>query len=277
MEEQEQYVEEPVEEQVETTEQTAQEAEQVEETEESATSPAESDAEEEPEGKKHKGGFQKRIDELTRRYYEEQQRAQAYERQLQELQQQHTDTQHQAVKPKFENYSDPEQFENDLAEWYRQGVERQQEAQKHYQQQVEDQQKQAQKHAQLQQRVAEGSQKYQDFTEVVMNPALPPLSQVNEHAFEALTESDHFADVAYYLGNNPHEILQFQGMSPVQAAKRVYQLEQRVQKPAKPKTTKAPNPPPEVGSKSDASEDLSKVEDMDAWMKKRQQQVQSRK
>ena len=251
--------------------------------EESAASPAESEAEEEP--KKSKGGFQKRIDELTRRYYEENQRRQQIEQQLSQYQQQLNQTTREQSKPQVQQYGDPDigltsdqlqAYEQDLAHWYEQGVTEQKRQQEEAERQQREQQRKVEQHAKVQEKIASAREKYPDFEEVVMNPNIPPLSQINEAAYEAMTESENMADVAYYLGRNPHEVLKFQGMSPVQAAMEVAKLERRVAKPAKTSVTKAPTPPPDVGGKSGASSDISNIDDIEAWMRERQRQVQSK-
>jgi predicted RNase H-like nuclease (RuvC/YqgF family) len=78
------------------------EGEEAQADEESTTS--ESDEEEKP---KKKGGFQRRIDELTRKNYEAQREAEAYKSQLAQYQQQvqQQQMQNDAVPPKLADYN----------------------------------------------------------------------------------------------------------------------------------------------------------------------------
>ena len=86
-------------------------------------------------------------------------------------------------------------------------------------------------------------------------------------------ESDVAEDVAYYLANNLQEVYQFASMNPIQAIRKVAQIENKFQ----PKQSRSipPKPPTRVSGNSEAVKDPSKMstEEFIAW---RNQSIQSR-
>ena len=90
--------------------------------------------------------------------------------------------------------------------------------------------------------------------------------------FEALLDSDNPAKLIQYLGQNPEEASEFDGLSPAQIGRRLAKLENKLEQDGKAKTSKAP-PPIEAIKASDgaATGDLSKLS-MDDYIKKREKQ-----
>lgn len=261
-------------------------AEEVENEEEATTSTESEDAEneetqeteetaedaEEPPKKKSRGGFQKRIDELTKARYEAEQRAQTLEHQLREVQQQSFKSQYEQSKPTLEQFDhDYDAWAQAYEQWVQTGVQKQQEAQQEAYRQAQMQQEQMRRQMDLNQKMLKAQEKYPDFQVKVFDPNLPQLGQINQAALEALVESEHMADVAYYLASNPSEVYKFGNMTPIQAVKEVARLEAKFSKPAG-KTTAAPPPPKTVSGKSESVKDPAKMT-TEEWMEWRKSQV----
>lgn len=65
--------------------------------------------------------------------------------------------------------------------------------------------------------------------------------------FTAVLESDMAAQVMHYLGNNPDEASEFEGLSQTQIGRRLAKLEDKLGHDAKAKTSKAPSPIEPIG------------------------------
>lgn len=228
------------------------------------------------EGEKPKGGgVQKRIDELVAQRYEAESKArqahQENEAMRQHMAQMQGQSQHQqllAQKPVFENYETTEQYEQAVGQWTQAGYQMQAQAQAQAQHNAQVQQAQAQKQASVAQKVVEAAAKYPDFQQVVQNQNVPPLVQINQAAYEALSESDNMADVAYYLAKNPAELYSFQSLSPTQAVRKIAQLEMKTKAGFNGSGVTAPRPPSTVSGKTKVETDPDKMSDADyerAW------------
>lgn len=255
-----------------------------EDTGDSSTPPAESDdAESEEDGddaedKPKKGGVQKRIDELVREREEARQREQRYRQELEQMRTQQRRAQLHASKPRVEDYDSVEDFERDYEQWVASGLKQQRQAEQEAREQYEREQQELEKQHALRVKTIEAQKAYPDFNEVISDPSVPSLPEVNEHAFEALSDSDRFADVAYYLAKHPEEIEKFRGLSPVQAGRRMARIEARFDKP-KPKAepSSAPEPAPRTRTRGSGPKNLSEIKSTDKWMEERQRQVSNRK
>lgn len=244
---------------------------QTESTEESATSEGD---------KPEKNRVQRRIDELTREKYEARRQAEELQAQLVQLQQaqqqQQVDQTINAPPPKLEDYDyDEAQYYQAVQQWNAnqiQAVQEQQVKQVEQYQQFQQQQAEA---AKFQEKVTRAVEKYPDFMAKINNPEFSrPLSEINPAAYEAVVESDAFADVAYYLANNPAEVYEFGSLSPVQAVKKVALLEAKLATKSTPKQDITP--PSEVGGSSQAVTDESKLP-TDEWIKRRNEKLNQRK
>ena len=108
--------------------------------------------------------------------------------------------------------------------------------------------------AKLQQGINKGYEKYDDFEDVAMDPAVPITPMVTE----ILAESDNPADIAYYLGKNRPEAVKISRMTPIAAAREIAKIEAKLSAEPPPgptpikKTTAAPPPINPVGSSSGA-------------------------
>jgi hypothetical protein len=110
------------------------------------------------------------------------------------------------------------------------------------------------------------SERYTDFQVVVSNPAL----SINDSMAEFISESDHGADVAYFLGKNPLKAAQIAALSPIKAARELARIESDIASRPQVTASKAPDPITPVGSRGKASTSSSPNDDddIDTWMRK---------
>jgi len=246
------------------------EGEEAQADEESTTS--ESDEEEKP---KKKGGFQRRIDELTRKNYEAQREAEAYKAQLAQYQQQvqQQQMQNDAVPPKLADYNyDETAYYQAVQDWNESQIKRFQESQQQQAEQQRQYQERIRANQAMQEKMIKAQEKYPDFAAKINNPELPPLAQINSAAYQAVIDSDAFDDVAYYLASNPSEVYHFSSLSPIRAVKEVARLEAKLS--AKPAAPAAPiTPPSTVKPRAESVKDPDSM-GVDEWMEYRNSQIQ---
>lgn len=107
-------------------------------------------------------------------------------------------------------------------------------------------------------RVEKARTKYADFDDVALNPDLPIKEGSVADAF--VLDSEHGAEVLYYLGQNPDVLATLAKLNPMRQAKALFEIEAKFAKassagtPAK-TVTSAPRPPHEVGGKGTQSPD----------------------
>lgn len=117
----------------------------------------------------------------------------------------------------------------------------------------------------------EGSKKYDDFeekTEILNRRDFPP----NRAMAEAIVDSKYQLDILYFLGTYPDEARKYANLNPIQAVKKIAELESRFAAKSRSKsTTKAPPPHvPLKGNKGMAGEgDPNGMEqsDFEQWYK----------
>ena len=114
-------------------------------------------------------------------------------------------------------------------------------------------------------------ERYPDFQSVVSNPLLP----INDSMAEFIAESEHGAEVAYFLGKNPIKASQIAHLSPVKASIELTRIEQELASKPQQKTTKAPPPinPVGVRGKSSSSSTPSDDDDIATWMAKEKKRL----
>jgi hypothetical protein len=229
---------------------------------------------------KKKGGFQRKIEALTREKFEQDQRIQAMQQQLHDAQQQMLRQSQQTQvddMPRLADFGfDEDQHRAAVQQWSQQKIQAFQDQQQQAFQQQQQMAAEQRRMQLIQEKTQQAVEKYPDFVAVVNNPSVPSLAKVNPAAFETLLESDAGADIAYYLGKNPTEIYRFHNLTPVQAVREMTLLEARL-KAAPPTQVKTPPKPPTKVSEgsSEAVTDPNKM-DMDTWMKWRNEQVRKR-
>lgn len=187
-----------------------------------ATEDDEDDAEDsDGQPKKKKGGFQKKIDKLTKR-------ASDAEAQLELLRRQLTPPEPKApertAEPKAaEGRPDPETFDTHaeyieaLADWK---VEQRFKDREAKETQTKEKAAAEERNKGWLQKLEAGREKYDDFDEKMAAnvPVSPAMAEV-------LTTSDVGDDLAYYLGSNPAEAVRIANMSPVAAARELGKIE----------------------------------------------------
>lgn len=134
--------------------------------------------------------------------------------------------------------------------------------------------KAAEVHKTFAERVEAAKERFDDFEEVAFRRDYP----VTPLMVDAIRESEHGPDIAYWLGKNPDEAKRIAGLSPLAQAKAIGRLEARFDKedapepvkPPPPKTrSEAPKPPAKVQSRGSAERNPSdmSMSEYRAWRK----------
>lgn len=87
-------------------------------------------------------------------------------------------------------------------------------------------------------RYEEGRKKWPDFDQVALNNSL----QVTQTMFDAAM-GENLDSILYHLGRNPSEAVRISQLSPLQQAKEIGRIEDRINTKPKPKPSNAPAPP----------------------------------
>lgn len=225
-----------------------------------ATPPTESEPGTPPaEPKKKDGGFQRRIDKLTRTVHE-------LRRELD------TRTPKQEVKddsePKEADFSSYGDYLRAVAKW---------EIKQSYKAQSQEQQERQQQESfkktadTFQERSEKLREKYEDFDEVCFGDHVV----ISEVMSMAILDSEYGPEINYYLGSNPQESLRIAKLSPYAAAREIGKLELKFANPqTQPKKpSNAPDPINPVKPKAPASDGPSSEDDVGTWIQKRRKQV----
>lgn len=232
-------------------------------------------------GEKPRGGFQRRIDELTRNWREEQRRVDALTQAL--LQQRGQPPQPEAPKP-----SQPaklptlEEFGYDEAKYQAALIEH---ATKQAESIVERRLAEADRQRAEQTRVesfatrqAEFAKSNPDFEDKVLrDPTLP----ITEGMRDVIIDSPSGPELAYWLATNRAEAEKIARLPPHLAALEMGRIEGRIEAqkaikataPAKPAVTKAPPPPPTVETADVPMEKSQEDMSADEWMRWREKQL----
>lgn len=244
-----------------------------------ASAPSEEPAVEETEEQKP-SRRDRRIDALTKEKYDAQRQLEA-ERQAREqlqMQIQQLNAQQQNPAPDFpslEQYNfDQQAYEQAVRGWHQNQVQAQEQQRQQQAEYAAQQQAVMQEQQRLQSAMAKGQEKYPDFIAKVTDPNLPPLREISPAAYQAVMESDTGTDVAYYLASNPQEVYEFASMNPVQAIRKVAQIEATLAAKPVPGAV-PPAPPTTLSGKNDAVQDPHKMTTAE-WMEWRNKQVHKR-
>lgn len=240
--------------------------------EESATPEVlESATPEATEDKKSKG-VQKRIDELTANWRNEQREKEWMRQQLESLQKQ-VQPQQPAVatktaegRPSIDQFEDVNDFVEAVSDWKLRQYESTREASSAQEREQREQQALISK---VNQSIDKARQKYADFDDVVTNNSGVAMSTATAIA---LTDMAGGMDVAYHLGRNPAEAqrianlpqsLQFVEIGKIEAALTA-------------NTRKTTTAPPPVGSQLAGSAGGGEPKDIKEWMAWRNEQLRNR-
>lgn len=219
------------------------------------------EAEQDQQGKKHDSPewAQRRINELTRKRYEEKARADYLAKELERMRGQEGDGTQQPVRQE-----DVEARAERLAE--QKIAARQQEA----------------KIAELR---SNGTKEFKAEFDTAMS-TLQSLGAMDNDpqaiAFSAaVLESDVPHKVLHYLGTNPDEATRILSLSPVQQARAIGLIEARLATatPNPPSVSKAPPPVKPLGTRSSAPTSLEHLptDDIDTFMKKERERAKARR
>lgn len=228
--------------------------------EQTPESAPEDEAQKEEQPRDEKGRFvQKRINELTRRYYDEARARQALEAELNQLRE-------QLLRPQLPDPADdPHAYIAHLArEEARALIESERAALAEHQERARLAAI-AQEHAK---REESFKSRYPDYDEAV--ETLVSVVGPNRALGEVLMLSEHGPAVAYYLGKHLDEAASIASMPPHLAAAAIARLETKVSKP-KP-VTSAPSPAPKLAGASVAPKGVHDGLSIEDWMRERNSQ-----
>jgi phage-related minor tail protein len=200
------------------------------ETPDDDTTEQESSEGEQPEDKpgKRKGGFQRRMDKLTRQSAEQRAQIEALEKRLAEAKQPAATTQEPeqppvpAKRPIVDEYNTYEEYVEALTDYkvtQREQAQREQAERKAAEAELET------KRTTYANRLEAAKQRYADFDEAMADAADLKITRVMQ---EAMYESEVGPDLAYFWANNPNEVERIAKLSPLQAAREIGKLELRL-------------------------------------------------
>lgn len=238
----------------------------------------------EAQDEKKSSPVQKRINELTWKAHEAERRANAAVLEQQKAEQvalqlweQQQELHRRVSMPRLDQYGmDVQQYERAMEAHNQQFLQQQRAVQQELAQKQQAAQAQAQFQTQLNARIAEGNQKYPDYEEVVNNPALPTLSQVNPMVLGVLMGHENMPEITYYLGKNPAEAHRIASMSPAMAILEVGKIAARLPANIGQRNSRAPAPPSQVGGNTRANNAPSDSDSMEEWQRKREAQLKRR-
>jgi hypothetical protein len=205
-----------------------------------------------------KGGFQKRIDELTKANAES--RRQLTEA-LEALNKRQTEPVREApaedARPVRDHFDNPDDFTAAVADWSAKKAVREYQSQAQAEQQREAGTREFQT---ILNRWDEGRAKaieaHPDYVEVAENPAIP----VAQHVGIAVLNTPNGHDVLYYLGQNPKEAARISGLMAPQAALEIGMLSAKLEGNGV-QTSKAPAPVRPVSSSRNSAEKVAPEDD----------------
>ena len=243
------------------------EAEATEESESEGTEEVTASQEDEPgeSSTPKKDSVQERMDELTRRFYQERQRAEAAEAQLNQ-------NQPEPVQP-GKTLADFEYDEGAYAQYVKDLAK--QEAQAEYE--VNQRQAQEQKvRSDFESKEAAFARENPDYYSVAhYSPITPEVGMT-------VMQAEKAPELAYYLGKNPDIAMQISQLPPLQMAMELGRIQATALVPPPPAPKKEiPEPPPQIAAKgsptkvdpsTSAGDRLSDAE----WLKRRNKQLANR-
>jgi hypothetical protein len=227
--------------------------------------PEEKPTEPDPEKRKESRRVERKIGKMYQRMAEATARADLLERQLNELKQPaRTATTDGA--PKLENYSTIEEYAKAYAEHEKSNAITEFKAKQQEETQAQARTRLA---TEWEQKAAKGSDKYDDYDEVVgdLKPTTPWAM--------ALMQADNAEEIAYHLGKNIKEAQRIAALDPMSQIREIGRLEARLQ--LQPQKSKAPSTAPDpikpLTGTSVAESGPSEEQDMATWIKARNKQL----
>lgn len=231
---------------------------------------ADPDAQPQEDKPKFKGGFQKRIDELTRRSYDAERRAQQLEQQLRQVQTSPPPQAQDKPAPKITDFQDIDSYNLAVATWAKdQAIEALRAESRQASQRTAQEQSQRQQQIAVQTAVEtfnareiDTAAKHADYYEVANSPLMVQIRDARPDIASAVIDSEHGPEMVYFLGKNPQAAQALARMHPIAAAREIGRIEQMFMQP-KAQATNAPPPPRQVGGNASAErrpEDMSNEE-----------------
>lgn len=248
------------------------------EIEESATSSEETSAE--PEEQKKPRGVQKRLDELTANWREEQRRSERLLEQNLELQRQLTqrpeparEEPKQPTEPRLDDYSSYEDYVGALADYKaEQKLTEILSRQEREQEEREHMTRRQSAREQFDERALAFADAHPDFDRVARNPDL----HVTEEMADLLNASERGPDILYHLGQNPQESARIARLPVAQAAMELGRIEARLAALQPNTRTGAPDPIEPISQGTGArSPDPDKMSPNE-WLRWRNAQLENR-
>jgi hypothetical protein len=259
------------------------ESHESEETDAHAEDSEESDETLEAAPKKKKGGFQKRIDKLSKRAQEAEREKEYWKQEAlkgkapgeQKVEpKKEADT---SKKPKAEDFEKHEEFIEAMADWKAEQKLADREAKQREAQVKSEGQKKRDEHFK---RYEEFKAKHEDFEETLED--IKGI-QVSMTVNNAIIESEFGPALMYEFAKNPDELKRISALDPIAAAKAIGKIEARIEKDsslekeekveAKPETTKAPKPIKPVGGKASVIKTIRDDLPYDEWVAVRRKEI----
>ena len=227
------------------------------------SAPAEQ-AQDDEQTRDEKGRFvQKRINELTKRYHDEQRARTSLESEVKQLREQFN----RATQPPPPDFNeDPHGY---IAHLAREEARSHIESERQSATQQQEQQRFQSLAQQLNTREAEYAVTHPDYPEAA--EALASVMGPNPMLFEVIATSDHGPAVAHYLGNHLDEAANISRLPPHLAAAAVARLEAKVSAPKHKPVSAAPAPAPVVTGASVAPRGANDGQSIEDWMRERNQ------
>ena len=226
------------------------EAPEVEETETAAaTETAEETENQKPKGK---GGFQRKIDKLTKRITDTESRAEAAERRAKEAEERLAAKAAESApaeqpaktdsRPKLADYATPEEWGEALTDWKLE----QRDAAARKQSEEDERREVFDAYQTRKEKAKAAHEDWDDVMEEIKNVTIPPAAN------NAIIESEQGPEIAYYLATHPEAREKLEGMtSAISIAREIGRIEALVTPKAKdsstPIRTNAPKPITPVG------------------------------
>lgn len=177
---------------------------------------------------KPKGGFQRRIDKLTREKADKEREAEYWREQALRAPKPESTVKPAEVKsdkPKLDDFSNEEEYFDALTDWKVDQrfakAKADQEAAQTAEKKKTEQQTIAQ---QWEGQVAKGREAHTDFEEVAFSKDVP----ITDTMTQAIITSELGGEIAYYLGTHVEEAKKIAGLSPVAQAREIGKIELRV-------------------------------------------------
>lgn len=215
--------------------------------------------------KKKSGGFQKRIDRLTRENYEIRAKLESFSNAAP------TDE-----EPKRDAFEDLESYHRALARHEaKQALREEQKVQQEEQRKVSARQAQEQRSSTWESHVEKISEAFEDGEDVLESF----LNEVSLHPFalDAIIESEHGGRLAYELGKDEKLAAKIGKLSPARQAIEIGKLEAKIASEPVKKASSAPAPITPITGKGGGDTGLGENLSTAEWIKRRSKQVHGRK